>query len=423
MRSKRKPRIELPDVPPLCVEWWPIGHCHPYDNNPRKVSLAAISAVAGSIKSFGFKNPILVDESGRIIAGHTRLLAAQELRLKSVPVIRCRDLSPEQVRAFRLADNRVAEYTEWDTDLLKGELAALADFQMDWAGFDQLMESLVPTDRESGANGATTEHADEVPEETSEIHSRIGSIYELGPHRLFCGDSTIESNWEQLLGKEIGDAVMTDPPYGIDYVGGCSDPRRDNYKSGDRVENDGAEELPKLLDGALGQAIKKCKDGGVWYVMAPAGTNHVIFSNWLNMKGILHQVLIWNKDRMVFGRSDYHYKHEFIYYGWKPGAAHCEPADRTQVTVWDIARPTNSDDHPTMKPVELFVHMMKNSTMPGQIILEPFAGSGTTIIAAAMTGRVCRAMEIAPRYCDAIRRRWTKLAAENKIEVGSGALE
>ena len=156
---------------------------------------------------------------------------------------------------------------------------------------------------------------------------------------------------------------------------------------------------------------------------APPGPPHVVFSVWLKEAGILRQVLIWNKDQMVFGRSDYHYKHEFIYYGWKPGAAHRPPPDRTQVSVWDFDRPKKSELHPTMKPVELYEKMLNNSTAPNDIVLEPFGGSGTALIACAKTARCARVVEIAPRYCDVIRRRWTKYALSAGVDPGTGRLD
>jgi len=405
---------------PLVVEQWPTTRPIPYARNPRKISDQAVGAVAGSIKEFGFKSPIIVDTEGVIINGHTRLLAAQRLGLETVPVVVAADLTPEQVRAYRLADNRVAEFTEWDDEMLRLELDDLGDIDIDFAAFDELMSELGDGEPEMMDEG----DPDEVPAEAAgEPVSQRGEVYELGPHRLMCGDSTSAEDWQCILGDEVGDAVMTDPPYGIDYVGGCSDPRSPNYKNGDKVENDGSAGLSDLLSGALGCVLSRSKPGAVWYVAAPAGRQHVEFSMWLLNADILRQVLIWNKDQMVFGRSDYHYKHEFIYYGWVPGAAHRPPQDRTQVSVWDIKRPRKSADHQTMKPVELYERMINNSTAPGEIVLEPFGGSGTTLIAAAKTGRICRAMEIAPRYCDVIRRRWTKFARDNGVEPGSGALD
>jgi site-specific DNA-methyltransferase (adenine-specific) len=377
----------------LQIEQWPTDRPIPYARNPRKISAQAISAVAGSIKEFGFKSPIIVDAEGVIINGHTRLKAAQSLGLTVVPVVVASDLTPAQVQAYRLADNRVAEFSEWDADLLKIELDE-CPIDLGFASFDDLLKDLPDPEPETMDEG----DPDAVPEEAhGEPVSQRGEVYELGPHRLMCGDSTSAEDWHAILGDEIGDAVMTDPPYGVNYVGKTKDALL--------VENDDPEGLPALLDGALGCMFDRCKAGGAWYVAAPAGPLSLVFENWMHGKEILRQCIVWVKDSMVLGHSDYHYKHEPIYYGWKPGAPHRAPPDRTQVSVWEIARPKRSAEHPTMKPVELYERMMNNSTAAGELILEPFGGSGTTLIAAAKTGRICRAMEIAPRYCDVIRRR------------------
>jgi DNA modification methylase len=394
-------------------EIWPIEKPIPYARNPRKISEEAVAGVAGSIKEFGFKQPIVVDSDGVIIIGHTRLKAAQRLGLKEVPVLVASDLTPTQCQALRLTDNRVGEFSEWDSEMLTLEIEDLGGaIDLEFAGFDELMAE-IETPKPAVEMNAGDPNA--VPELKPEAISQRGEVFELGPHRLMCGDSTSAEDWQTLLGPEIADAVMTDPPYGVNYKGKTADAME--------IENDDPEGLPALLDGALGNVLARCKDGGAWYVAAPAGPLSLIFENWLFGKGILRQCIVWVKDSMVLGHSDYHYKHEPIYYGWKPGAPHREPPDRTQVSVWEIPRPKRSKEHPTMKPVELYERMMNNSTSPGEIVLEPFGGSGTTLIAAAKTGRICRAMEIAPRYCDVIRRRWTKFAKENNVEPGSGALE
>jgi site-specific DNA-methyltransferase (adenine-specific) len=411
---------------PTQIEWAPIESVTPYARNPRKIGADAISAVAGSIKEFGFKSPIIVDKDRVIINGHTRLKAAQQLGLTEVPVVVASDLTPEQVRAYRIADNRSAEFSKWDEDFLKVELDDIGDIDLSFCNVDQMLAELAEQSQGEAQEEMNSGDPDAVPELKPEAISQRGEVFELGTHRLMCGDSTSADDWQALLGGDVGDAVMTDPPYGVNFStdhlrkwdGGKMRPRE---SSG--IENDDPEGLPALIDGALGCALSICKEGGAWYVAAPAGPLSLIFENWLHGKGILRQCIVWVKDSMVLGRSDYHYKHEPIYYGWKPGAPHRAPPDRTQVSVWEVARPKRSAEHPTMKPVELYEKMMNNSTAPGEIVLEPFGGSGTTLIAAAKTGRICRAMEIAPRYCDVIRRRWTKFAKENNVEPGSGALE
>jgi site-specific DNA-methyltransferase (adenine-specific) len=415
---------------PTQLEWAPIESVTPYARNPRKIGADAISAVAGSIKEFGFKSPIIVDKDRVIINGHTRLKAAQQLGLKEVPIVVASDLTPEQVRAYRIADNRSAEFSKWDEDFLKVELDDIGDIDLSFCNVDEMLAELEEQSKQEQQEQMTEGDPDEVPAEAQgEPVSQRGEVFELGPHRLMCGDSTSAEDWHSLLGGEVGDAVMTDPPYGVDMksvnaslakVGKASKTRTDESQG---IDGDHAAGLPALLDGALGCMFDRCKAGGAWYVAAQAGPLFLHFANWMHGREILRQMLIWNKDSMVLGHGDYHYKHEPIFYGWKPGAPHRATPDRTQVSVWEVARPKRSAEHPTMKPVELYERMMNNSTAPGEMILEPFGGSGTTLIAAAKTGRVCRAMEIAPRYCDVIRRRWTKFAKENNVEPGTGALE
>jgi DNA modification methylase len=407
---------------PSALEHWPTSKPIPYARNARKIDARAVSAVAGSIKEFGFKSPILVDAEGVIIAGHTRLQAAQSLGLESVPVIVCRDLSPDQVKAYRLADNRVAEFSEWDAELLKLELGDI-DMEMDFAGFDELIAEFGEGEAETMDEG----DPDAVPAEVAgEPISQRGEVYELGPHRLMCGDSTSAEDWQAILGDEIADAVMTDPPYGVEYVGGDKCFSRTSFNSGDKVENDESDpvKLRALLDASLGIMFSKCKLGGSIY-MAHADTAGVAFRDAMTGAGFkLAACIIWAKSAFVFGRSDYKWQHEPILYGWKEGAAHTWHGPANESTLWDYRRPSpSSKEHPTMKPVELYERMMTNSTAPGEMVLEPFGGSGTTLIAAAKTGRICRAMEIAPRYCDVIRKRWTKFAKENGKDPGSGALE
>ena len=388
----------------------------PFAANSRTHSDGQVAQIAAAIREFGWTSPLLIQPDRTIIAGHGRLLAARKLGLDSVPCIVLDGLTPAQVRALVIADNKLALNAGWDDALLASELQGIiADGGVDMQsiGFSEdELSALFAVEKNTMDEG----DPDDVPAEAAgEPVSQRGEVYELGSHRLMCGDSTSTEDWQSLLGAEIADAVMTDPPYGVNYKGKTADAME--------IENDDPEGLPALLDGALGNVLARCKDGGAWYVAAPAGPLSLIFENWLFGKGILRQCIVWVKDSMVLGHSDYHYKHEPVYYGWKPGAPHRAPPDRTQVSVWEIARPKRSKEHPTMKPVELYERMMRNSTLPNEIVLEPFGGSGTTLIAAAKTGRVCRAMELAPRYCDVIRRRRTKFAKENNRPAGTGALE
>ncbi len=386
----------------------------PDPRNARTHSKAQVAKLAGLIRTHGFLVPILVDEADQILAGHGRLQAAVLLKLEQVPCIVAAHLTAAQRRAYVLADNQIALLAGWDEDLLNAELAAVAGDGIDLVGLGFDGDRIARALKLSLEADAGDEDLDDVPEPRGPIASVAGEVYHLGPHRLLCGDSTVSANWHALLGREILDAVMTDPPYGVNYVGKTADALL--------IDNDNPEGLPELLDGALGCALERCRAGAAWYVAGPAGPLSLIFENWLHAKGIFRQAIIWVKDAMVLGHSDYHYKHEPIYYGWKPGAQHRAPPDRTQVSVWEIPRPKRSAEHPTMKPIRLYERMMNNSTVAGELIGEPFGGSGTTLIAAAKTGRVCRAMEIDPTYCDVIRRRWTAYAIERAMDPGEGAL-
>jgi site-specific DNA-methyltransferase (adenine-specific) len=402
---------------PLAYE---VGRLQLDPANARRHDQRNVDAIKASLTLFGQRKPIVATEAGVVIAGNGTLQAAKELGWERIAVVFVND-DTAKAAAYGIADNRTAELAAWDDDVLGTLLGGLADTEINMAdlGFTarELATLIGNTQEEKVGDG------DACPGLKEDSISQRGEIFELGPHRLMCGDSTCADDWQALLGSEMGDAVITDPPYGINYVGGCSDPRAADYRQGDHIENDDEESLPALLDQSLGLMLERCKPGGCWYVCGPSARQAIVFGAWLVSKDILRQILVWNKDRFVFGRSDYHCKFETIFYGWKPGAAHMEPPDRTQTSVWDCDRPTNSDDHPTMKPVALMERMINNSTLEKQIILEPFAGSGTTLIAAARTGRICRAMEIAPRYCDVIRRRWTKHARENGVPAGSGVLD
>ena len=389
--------------------------------NARKHDDRNLDAIKASLLTFGQRKPIVATDAGVVIAGNGTLAAAKALGWSKIAVVFVKD-DTAKAAAYGIADNRTAELAKWDDDVLGTLLGGLADSEINMAdlGFTaRELATLIGNTQEQPTLG----DGDAVPAMQKEARSIAGEIYALGPHLLMCGDATIADDWQMLLGSDIADAVITDPPYGISYVGGTSDPRSPTYKQGDKVENDDEEDLSALLDGALSIMLARSKPGACWFVCGPSGRQAVQFGSWLLKADILRQILVWKKDQMVFGRSDFHCQHESIFYGWTPGAAHHAPDDRTQTSVWECDRPKNSDDHPTMKPVELMERMVKNSTLPGEMVLDPFAGSGTTLLACARTGRVCRTMEIAPRYCDVVRRRWTAHARDNGIDPGTGALD
>ena len=241
---------------------------------------------------------------------------------------------------------------------------------------------------------------DDVPELPEEPVTKPGDLWVLGEHRLLCGDATkCRRCRERLLSDgETVDAVITDPPYGVEYEG--------KTREALRIENDGAVGLAALLDSSLGLAKDRCRDGATWFVFGPAGPQALDFAQVLARLQVLRQILVWSKDSMVLGHSDYHYKHEFVFYGWKPGAKHVTPPDRKQTSVWEFDRPKANREHPTMKPVKLVAKAIANGTKKGALVYDPFSGSGTTLIAAEKLGRRVFGLEIDPRYADVIVRRF-----------------
>jgi len=386
----------------MAVETVPVDSLHLDPANVRKHDERNIDSIRASLSRFGQQHPIIVSPEGVVIAGNGRLQAMRSLGWKECRVVRTDLKGPEAV-AFAIADNRTAELAEWDDDALAQTLAALQnDESIDHlaAGFtDDEIQKIID---ESLGSPEVVE--DEIPEPPADPITKPSDLWRLGEHRLLCGDSTKAEDVERVMGGEKAAAVMSDPPYGVDYVGKTKDALV--------VHNDGADGLADLLDRSLGNAFEHCLPGGAWYIAAPPGPPFADFATALGSRGIWRQTIVWVKDSMVLGRSDYHYRHEAVFYGWKPGAAHKELPDRKQTTVWEIPRPKASREHPTMKPVAIYERMINNSTSVGSLILDPFLGSGTTLIAAEQLGRKCYGIEISPAYCDVIVERWEKLTGK-----------
>lgn len=391
------------------VTMMPIEQVVPYARNPRK-NEAAVAKVAASIREFGFRQPIVVDADRVVIVGHTRLLAARTLGLTEVPIHVAENLTPAQVRAYRLADNRTAQEAEWDMDLLALELQELdgANFDLALTGFgeEEILE-LLNGDGEDGILPSTDE--DEAPEPPEDPVTVPGELITLGRHRLLCGDSTRLEDMEALMAGEAADLIWTDPPYNVAYEGKTKDALT--------IENDAMDDgaFRRFLEDAFLAMASVTRPGGAIYV-AHADTEGHNFRGALREAGwLLKQCLVWVKNSMVLGRQDYHWRHEPILYGWKPGAAHRWFADRSQTTVLEYDRPTRSTDHPTMKPVELVAYCLANSSGNGDVVLDPFGGSGTTLIACEKLGRKARLMELDPRYCDVIIRRWEEATGRKAV--------
>jgi site-specific DNA-methyltransferase (adenine-specific) len=325
-----------------------------------------------------------------------RLRAAKEAGLTDVPVIRADHLTAEQQREFVVKDN--VGFGEWDWDALANEWDMA---QLDAWGMDVPEVHVEPT------TGLTD--ADDVPEPPKEPITKSGDRIVLGRHTLVCGDSTDAGMWDKLLvGRQIG-MVWTDPPYGVSYVGKTKDALT--------IENDDLDEgaLEQLLRGSLSLVWAHTRPGGAWCVAAPARPLHQAFGAVLKDLEVWRQTLIWKKDTLVLGRSDYHYQHEPIFYGWKKGAAHTWNSDRKQTTILEFARPKRNADHPTMKPVELVQYCLQNSSNADDLIADPFGGSGTTLIAAETLGRAAALIELDPRYCDVIVRRWEDFTGQKAV--------
>lgn len=397
----------------------------PYSNNPRKHQ--AVDKVAQSIQQFGFRQPIVVDKDFVVIAGHTRLLASKKLNLQQVPIHIATDLTAKQVKAYRLADNRVQE-AEWDNELLFQELKDLPDI---FTGFDkQEIDTLFAKYDDKHTD------EDQTPEPKLSSDTKLGDVFILGNHRLICGDSTDPIYYNKLLNDERVDLVLTDPPYGVEYVGKTKDALT--------IQNDqqSVSNLESVLYPAFKNVFNVMKQGAVVYCFH-ADTKDITFKSALTEAGIkLTMSLVWVKNILVFGRLDYQARHEPILYGWKPGAGHYFTGDRTLTSVMDDEadynkltkeqlvniiksiktsvlrhdKPSRSALHPTTKPVKLIQELMENSSKPEQIVLDPFGGSGSTLIAGENCNRATRLIELDPVYCDVIVKRWEEYTNKTALK-------
>ena len=380
----------------------PIGSVKPNPSNPRLIKDAKFRQLVQSVKDFPQMlelRPIVVDADGVVLGGNMRLKACKEAGLKQVPVIRADDLTPAQQREFMVKDN--VGFGEWDWDALANEWSEepLADWGLD-----------VPEVHVEPITGLTD--PDDVPEPPKQPITKLGDRIVLGRHTLVCGDSTDAGAWDLLLGGRQVGMVWTDPPYGVSYV-----PARSVRSPMRSIENDDLDKgaLEELLRGCLSLAWAHTRHGGAWCVAGPPGPQHQAFCAVLKELRVWRQTLIWRKDTLVLGRSDYHYQHEPVFYGWKEGAAHTWNSDRKQTTILEFARPKRSADHPTMKPVKLVQYCLENSSNADDLIADPFGGSGTTLIAAETIGRAAALIELDSRYCDVIVRRWEEFTGQKAV--------
>ena len=378
-----------------------IDEIKPYEKNPRK-NEDSVKFVANSIKEFGFKVPIVIDADNVIVAGHTRWKAAKQLGLEKVPCIKADDLSPAQIKAFRLADNKVGEFSQWDMDLLGDELKDLGDvFDMGDFGFFDPMDDDAPTGDDDDFD------VDKELENIEEPITQPGDLWLLGRHRLIVGDSCDEATIKRLCGDSQIDLYLTDPPYNVAYKGG----------TGMTIENDNMDSASFLafLTDAFAAADSVMKPGCAFYIWH-SSSEVINFRQAIdNIPGwMAKQYLLWIKDLFTLGHSDYQQRHEPCWYGWKEGAAHYFIDDRKQSTVLEFEKPSVNKIHPTMKPVELWERQIENSSRPGENVLDSFGGSGTTIIACEKQGRTGFASELDPKYANAIILRYINLHGNSK---------
>lgn len=372
-----------------------IDKIKPYENNPRNND-DAVDAVANSIKEFGWQQPIVVDNGGVIIAGHTRYKAAKQLKLKEVPIVVADKLTEEQVNAYRLADNKSGELATWDDDELQEELDKIFDIDMTDFGFD--LETELEDDEV-----IDDDYEEEAPEEPK---SKLGQVYQLGRHRLMCGDSTKPEDVKKLMNGVQADLLITDPPYNVNYEG------KQDSKMTIKNDHQEADNFYKFLLAAFTNAKDNMKAGAAFYIWY-ASSEAVNFNRSAVDAGLsVRQELIWAKNQMIIGRQDYQWQHEPCLYGWADNGSHSWYSDRKQTTILNFDKPQRSDLHPTMKPIPLFDYQIKNSSKSGDIVLDLFGGSGTTLMACEQNGRNAYLMEFDPRYVDVIIDRWEKFTGK-----------
>jgi site-specific DNA-methyltransferase (adenine-specific) len=406
-------------MPPVVIhdriERLPISALVPYARNSRTHSDEQLAQIAASMREFGFTNPVLIDEQGGIVAGHGRVMAAQRLGMAHVPCLRLAGLTQAQRRAYVIADNQIALNAGWDDAMLRLELADLqaADFNLDLLGFDANRLDELLADELGETEGLTD--ADEVPEVPEKPATRPGDVWLLGRHRVMCGDSTNVSDMDGLTGGgQVVDMWLTDPPYNVAYEGKTKDALR--------IANDsmGDASFRQFLRDSYVTADTAMKPGAVFYIWHADSEGFNFRAAAMDAGWKVRQCLVWKKNSLVMGRQDYHWQHEPCLYGWKDGAGHLWASDRKQTTILEFDRPHRNGEHPTMKPVALFEYQMLNNTKGADVVLDSFGGSGTTLIAAEKNGRIARLMELDPKYCDVIVRRWQDFTGQQATLEATG---
>ncbi len=370
----------------------------PYINNARTHSPEQIKKLRSSLREFGFINPVIIDRDYGVIAGHGRILAAKEEGIKEVPCVFADHLTEAQKKAYIIADNRMAMDAGWDEELLRVEIEALQgmDFDPLLTGFDEKELAALFDD------GAEAKDDDfDVDEELEKpVFSKTGDVWTLGRHRLVCGDSTKAETYETLMQGKKANLVVTDPPYNVNYEGSAGKIKNDNMA---------AEKFYQFLLDAFTNMEKVMAEDASIYVFH-ADTEGLNFRRAFTDAGFyLSGCCIWKKPSLVLGRSPYQWQHEPVLYGWKKNGKHQWYSDRKQTTIWEFEKPRKNADHPTMKPIPLLAYPITNSSMSNTLILDPFGGSGSTLIACEQTDRSCCTIELDEKYCDVIVKRYVEL--------------
>lgn len=399
------------------LENYPTDKLIPYARNSRTHNDEQIAQIVASIKEFGFTNPILIGGDDVIIAGHGRLLAAQRMGLKEVPVIRLPHLSETQRKALVIADNKIALNAGWDEEMLAMEMKELSelDFDLDILGFSEEELKELNTFGEAAPEPQTEE--DEIPELPTEAITKPGDIWILGNHRLLCGDTTLIDDVQKLMQNDVADMIFTDPPYNVNYGSTMKDSIRYHAGSlgGRKIMNDNlGDGFAQFLTDALSNLMLYCH--GAAYVCMSSSELHTLYNSFINAGGKWSTFIIWAKNTFTLGRADYQRQYEPILYGWRADNKHYWCGDRNQSDVWEYNKPVKNDLHPTMKPVELVERAINNSSKPGDVVLDGFGGSGSTLIAAEKAGRKARLIELDPKFCDVIVKRWEEYSG-NKAQL------
>jgi DNA modification methylase len=403
-------------VADLKIELRQVAALIPYIRNAKQHSDAQVAQIAASIIEFGWGAPILVDGQNNVIAGHGRLLAARKLGMTEVPVVPMAHLTDIQRRALILADNKIGENASWDDELLGLELAELKDggFDLGITGFSpDEWDALIAGD--ASTDGLTDE--DQVPEVTENPISRAGDVWLLGDHKVLCGDATKAEDYKVLLGDELVDMTFTDPPYNVNYANTAKDKMRGKNRP---ILNDNMGDGFGAFLLAACQNILNVTKGAVYIAMSSSELD-TLQSAFRAAGGKWSTFVIWAKNTFTMGRADYQRQYEPILYGWRDGAEHYWCGARDQGDVWQIKKPHKNDLHPTMKPVELVERAVRNSSKTRDLVLDPFGGSGSSLIACEKSGRRARLIELDPKYVDVIVKRWQDFTGGEATRAGDGA--